>query len=224
MGTRRKVLFTVAAIALPATSALVFGTPALFAGATTPAFPVTCKVGADITFTPALTKTGTHTTNRAAATTVAITSGKLSGCLSGASAGAPNKGTFSATISLPATSIGRIGGVKTYATGYCPAFTQASTLKAVRKLAFVVAWTKGEAGESVFTTKQVISATNNELPPEYGWILSGKEGLGSYAQRSLNQFDLYFDGTDSAALQTGCSASQTVGSATFDSSNSVGTL
>jgi len=224
MGTRRKVLFTVAAIALPATSVLVFGTPALFAGATTPAFPVTCKVDADFTFTPPLTKTGTHTTNRAATTTVAITNGKLTGCLSGASAGAPTKGTFAATIDLPATSIGRIAGVKTYATGYCPAFTQTSTLKAVRKLAFAVLWTKGEAGESVFTTKRVISATNSEIPPEYGWVLSAKEGLGSYAEKSLNQFDLYFDGTDSAAMQTGCSASQTVSSATLDSTNSVGTL
>ena len=173
-------------------------------------------------FTPPLTKAGTHTTDRAATTTVAITSGKLSGCLSGASAGAPTKGTFSATIDLPATSIGRIGGVKTYATGYCPAFAQTSTLKAVRKLVFEVLWTKGEAGDSVFTTKQVTSATNSDI--DYGWILSAKEGLGSYAEKSLNQFDLYFDATDSAALQSGCSALQTVSSATFDSSNSVGTL
>ena len=103
-----------------------------------------------------------------------------------------------------------------------PAFTQTSTLKAVRKLAFEVTWTKGEAGDSVFTTKQVTSATNSDI--EYGWILSAKEGLGSYAEKSLNQFDLYFDATDSAALQSGCSASQTVSSATFDSTNSVGTL
>lgn len=224
MLTRRRVLFTIAAIALPATSVLVFGSPAIFAGATTPVFPVTCKVFADITFTPALTKAGTHTTNPAAATTVAITSGKLSGCLSGAPAGAPTKGTFSATIDLPATSLGKISGVKTYATGYCPAFTQTSTLKAVRNLAFMVAWTKGEAGVSNFATKHVAAQVTSTTPQEYGWVLSAKEGLGSYAEKALNQFVLYFDSTDSPALQSGCSASQTVSTATFDDSNSVGTL
>ncbi len=222
MLARRRVLLTVAALAIPATSIFVLGEPAIFAGASAPTYPVTCKVGGDITFTPPLTKTGTDTTNRAAFTTMSISSGKLSGCLSGAFEGAPTKGTFTATIHLPATSVGRVGGVKTYATGYCPAFIEPSTVKALKGLSFEVVWTKGEEGESTFTTKQGTSSSNSAL--EYGWVLSAKEGLGSYAEKSLNQFVLFFDATTSAAVKSGCSASQTVSTASLDSSNSVGSL
>ena len=52
------------ALALPLTGLRCSGTPAIFAGASAPAFPVACKITATSTFSPALTKTGTHTTSR----------------------------------------------------------------------------------------------------------------------------------------------------------------
>jgi hypothetical protein len=219
MHTRRKILFGVAALALPLTGFAVLGTPMMFAGASAPAFPVVCKVAGTVTFSPALTKAGTHTTNKAAVTTVTISSGRLSACLSAAPIEGPGHGTFpTTTIRLPAVSVGRIGGVKTYATGYCPAF-ESATLKALKGLKLDVTWTPSADGSSTFTTKKVTTASNKNS--ELGFVLNGKEGLGSYMEKSLNQITAFIDASDSSALTTGCAASQTVSSVTFDASNSV---
>ena len=225
MRGRRKVLWAVAVLAVPVTSFTVFGTPSIFAGAAAPTFPVACKVTADLTFTPPLTEGGTHTTNRSAVTTITLSSGKLTGCLSGASSGAPSKGvltTVSAAMDVPATSLGRIGGVKTYATGYCPAFkpTDTTTLKALRGLALKVTWTGGEAGFSDFTVSSATAIASN-ANRELGWVLQGKEGVGTYAEKSVNQMTLYFDATSSAAMDAGCSSAQVVSSGSWDQSNSV---
>jgi len=225
MRSRRKVLWAVLVVAVPATSVAVFGTPGIFAGAAAPTFPVACKVTADLTFSPPLTATGTHTTNKAAVTAITLSSAKLTGCLSGDASGAPNKGvlsTVNTAIDIPATSLGRIGGAKTYATGYCPAFksTDTATLKALRRLEFKVTWTGGESGFSDFTVSSA-TAIGSNANQELGWVLEGKEGAGTYAQKSINQMTLYFDKTTSAALNTGCSAHQVLSSATWDASNSV---
>ena len=107
------------ALALPITGFAVFGTPAMFAGASAPAFPVACKITATVTFSPALTQAGTHTTSPAAVTTVTISAGHLAACLSAAPAEAPGHGTLPTfTFKIPATKLGQ----RNYATGYCPAF------------------------------------------------------------------------------------------------------
>jgi hypothetical protein len=219
MSTGRRILIAVAALAVPTTSVVLFGTPAMFAGASAPEFPVACKLTATVTFNPPLTQTGTHTTDRSAVTTMTISAGHLSGCLSSAPAGAPGHGTLTdMTVNLPATSIGRIGGVKTYATGYCPSFSGPSTLKALRGSVFNISWTGGEVGSSAFTTKKATTATNSDS--EFGFTLAAKQGVGSYSEKSLNQITAFFDAADSPALASGCSAAQTVSVATFDASNS----
>jgi hypothetical protein len=219
MRTRRRILFGALALAVPVTGFAVFGTPSMFAGAAAPAFPVACKITADVTFSPALTKAGTHTTNPAARTTVTLTSGRLAACLSAAPSENPNHGTLpTTTFTLPATKL----GPRSYATGYCPAFDGNATLKALKGLRLPVTWTGGAGGASDFTNKKATLATNKDL--EVGFALSGKEGLGSYAEKSLNQITLFIDATDSAALSAGCSANQTVSTATIDNSNSVAIL
>jgi hypothetical protein len=198
------------------TGIVVFGTPTIFAGAVVPQFPVACKLAATVTFNPPLTHSGTVTTNRTAVTTATITGGHLTGCLSAAPATAPGHGDLpTMTVNLRATTL----GVRTFATGYCPAFNTSATLKALRGLIFDVTWTGGAAGTSVFTTKTATPATN--IDAEVGFALSGRQGQGSYAEKSLNQITLFLDATDSAALSTGCSANQTVTSVTIDPANSV---
>jgi hypothetical protein len=219
MSARRRILFGVAALAVPVTGFAVFGTPAIFAGASAPSFPVACKITATVAFSPALTKAGTHTTSASATTTVTISSGHLATCLSAAPAGGPSHGTFpTLTVKIPATKLGR----GSYVTGYCPAFTGAATLKALKGLKVDVTWTGGEKGVSDFTTKKATAATNTT--PEIGFTLSGKEVVGSYAEKPLNQITVFVDKTDSSALATGCSANQSVSSVTFDNSNSVAIL
>ena len=51
-----------------------------------------------------------------------------------------------------------------------------------------------------------------------------KRCSGSYAEKALNQITVFVDKADSASLRHGCSADQTVTSATFDNSNSVAIL
>ncbi len=217
---RRTILVGVAALALPATALVAFGGPTLFASALSPSFPVACKVTATVTFTPPLTQAGTIGTSRSAVTTMAITGGHLSGCLSAAPATAPGHGTIAdMTVNLPAT---RLTGTRNYATGYCPAFTSAQTLKAFRNLAFDITWTGGASGTSVFTTTK--AATANNTDGEFGFAFSGKEGLGSYAEKSLNQITEFLDATDSAAVLTGCAGALTVSTATIDVTNSVAIL
>lgn len=223
MRTRQKILMGMGALALPATSFLVFGGPILFAGASSsPVFPVACKITASVTFTPPLTMTGTTGTSKSAVTTMTITGGHWSGCLSAASATAPGHGTpLDQTVSLPATKL----GPRRYATGYCPLFSATNsvkTLKAFKGLTFNVAWTGGAGGTSVFTTSKTTTMTNSE--GELGLVFSGKPALGSYSEKSLNQIVEFFDATDSAALITGCASSQTVTTATIDVTNSVGIL
>jgi hypothetical protein len=223
MHARRKFFFGSAVVAVSVTGIVVFGTPTIFAGAVAPQFPVACKIDATVTFNPALTQSGTHTTNRAAVTTATITGGRLSGCLSAAPATAPGHGDIpTTTVNLPATSLGRIGGVRTFATGYCPAFRSTATLKVLRRVIFDIIWTGGAAGTSVFTTKAATPAMN--IDSEVGFALSGRQVQGSYAEKSLNQLTLFIDATDSAALSTGCSANQTVTSVTIDPANSVAIL
>ncbi len=222
MKTRRRILFGVVALALPVTGFAVFGTPTMFAGASAPAFPVACKITATVTFTPALSQAGTHTTNRAAVTNVSISVGKLAACLSAAPSEAPTKGTFpTISYNIPAAKLGKINGVNTYATGYCPTFA-ASSLKALKGLPVDVTWTPAEAGPSDFTTTKATAATNKDA--EIGFVLSGKEVFGSYAQKSLNQITLFLDSADSATITSQCSGAQTVSTATFDNSNSVAIL
>jgi hypothetical protein len=220
MGTRRKILVGVATFALPATSLFVLGGGAIFAGASQPAFPVACKLTATVTFTPPLTKTGTVSTNRTAVTTMAITGGHLSACLSSAPATAPGHGTFlDQTVKLPAT---KLTGTRNYATGYCPAFTGSGTLKALKGLVFDISWTGGAGGQSVFTNAKATTALN--IDGEFGLVLAGKPVSGMYFEKPLNQITEFIDVTDSAALTTGCAASQTVTTATIDVANSVAIL
>jgi hypothetical protein len=229
MRTRRKILIGVATFALPATSFVVLGGPNILAGASlTPSFPVACKITATVTFTPSLTMTGTITANKNAVTTMAVTAATWNGCLSAAPATAPTKGIpLDQTINLPATKV----GTKKYAIGYCGLFSAvnlAKTLKAFKTpkpLSFGVAWSPGVRGSTIFTMSKVAITTNSDTPlPELGLVFSGKQSQGSYPEKALNQITEFFDGTDSHALQTGCSLNQTVGTATFDPSNSVGIL
>jgi hypothetical protein len=226
MRTRRKILIGVATIALPVTSLLVVGGPAMFAGASlTPSFPVACKITATVTFTPPLTMAGTITTDKNAVTTMAVTGGDWSGCLSAALPTAPTKGVpLDQSIPLPATKL----GTKRYAIGYCSLFSVANavkTLRAFKSLIFDVAWTKGAGGSTIFTTSKAAITTNADTPlPELGLVFSGKQAQGSYPEKSLNQITEFFDGADSVAMQTGCSLNQTVSTATFDVTNSVGIL
>ena len=219
MKTRRRILFGLVALALPVTGFALFGTPTMFAGASAPAFPVACKITATVTFAPALTQAGTHTTNPAAVTTVTVSAGHLASCLSAAPAEAPGHGTLpTITFNIRATKL----APRSYATGYCPAFAGTSTLKALKGLKLDVTWTGGAAGSSDFTTKKATPATNKES--EVGFVLAGKEVFGSYQEKSLNQITVFVDAADSAILTTGCSGAQTVSSATFDNSNSVAIL
>lgn len=223
MRTRRKILIGVAALALPATSFLVFGGPTIFAGASSsPAFPVACKITASVTFTPPLTMTGTITTNKSAVTTMTITSGHWSGCLSAASSTAPAHGTpLDQTVSLPATKLGS----RRYAIGYCPMFNSTNSVKTIKSfkgLTFNVTWTGGAGGASVLVTSKTTTMTN--IDGELGLVFAGKQAFGSYSEKALNQISEFFDASDSAALLTGCASNQTVTTATIDVANSVGIL
>ena len=223
MSTRRKILLPLAVVALGATGIGVVGGPTLFAGASlTPTFPVACKITATVTFTPPLSMSGTIGTSRSAVTTMSVTAAKWTGCLSAASATAPGHGdVVTQTVSLPATKL----GAGRYATGYCPLFTPTNvlgTLKAFKGLVFDVVWTGGAGGASVFTTSKVTTMTN--VDGELGLVFAGKQGGGSYTEKDLNQISEFFDATTSAALTTGCTANQTVTTATFDVTNSVGIL
>jgi hypothetical protein len=225
MGSRAKILLGIVLGTPLVTTALLAATTPIFAGATAPQFPVVCKVNGTLTFNPPLTQTGTDTTSRSAVTTVTLTGGKLNGCLSSAPATAPGHGDLpTLTVNVPATSLGRVNGVRTFATGFCPAFTFATApdLKPYRSLVFTVTWTGGAAGSSVFVTKSVTRALN--IDSEIGLNFSGKEALGSYAEKALNQITLFVDATDSAALQSGCSSGQTVTTATIDPANSVAVM
>jgi hypothetical protein len=221
MQTRRRILFGVVALAVPVTGFAVFGTPAMFAGASAPAFPVACKITATVAFSPALTAAGTHTTSATAVTTVTISSGHLAACLSAAPSEAPGHGDFPTTvIKFPATKLGR----RSYATGYCPAFdgTSTSTLKAFKGVKLPITWTQGAGGTSSFIVTKATSATNKDS--EVGFVLAGKEVIGSYAEKSLNQITVFVDSADSAILRSSCAGAQTVSSVTFDNSNSVAIL
>jgi len=222
MLTRRKVLFGVVALALPVTGFAVFGTPAMFAGATAPTFPVACKITATLTFSPALTAAGTHSTTSSAVTTVTLSSGRLAACLSAAPSEAPGHGDFPTTIiRFPATKL----GTHSYATGYCPAFDGSPTsksLKPFKGVALPVTWTGGAAGTSNFIVTKATAATNSDS--EVGFVLAGKEVFGSYAEKALNQITVFIDKADSAILRSSCSGAQTVASATFDNANSVAIL
>ena len=156
-----------------------------------------CKITGDAAFTPPLTQTGTVGSNKDAVTTMAVTAGHLQGCLSAASATAPGHGTpLDQTIRIAATTVGS----RRYATGYCPMFTAtnvAKTLKAFKDLTFDISWTGGAGGTSVFTATKVSTTTNSN--GELGLVFSGKQGVGSYAEKSLNEITEYFDATDSTA-------------------------
>jgi hypothetical protein len=221
MPKRRRILFAGLALALPVTGFAVFGTPSMFAGAAAPTDPVACNVAGTVTFTPALTETGTHTTNKAALTTVTITGGRLAGCLSPAFDEAPGHGDFppapatTVSFTIPATKLAR----GSYATGYCPAFDGTTTLKALKGLKLDVAWTNGAGGTSDLTTTKATLATN--MQSEVGFALSVKQSLGPYAEKSIDQFTLFIDQADSTILSSHCSGAQTVSSVTFDKGNSV---
>ncbi len=222
MQARRRILFAVVALALPLTGFAVFGTPSIFAGAAQPEYPVACNVSGTVTFTPALTMTGTRTTNPAAVTTVSISAGKLAACLSAAPDEAPNRGDLPAaplpTFTIPATKL----APRSYATGYCPGFDLAA-IKALKGFKFDVTWTQGTGGTSDFTTTKAASATNKDS--EVGFSLAGKEAADNpYFEKSLNQVTLFIDAADSAILSSGCSADQTVSTVTFDKNNSVAIL
>jgi hypothetical protein len=218
----------IAAIVLPVTSLAILTSTGTFAGAAAPEYPVVCKLAATVTFSPSLTKSGTDTTDRSAVTTMTISSGKFSGCLSAAPIGAAGHGTLPTTVvTIPATNIGKVDGVKTYATGYCPTFSGSApgstSLKDTKHVVFDITWAGGGvSGTSVFTTKSTGWAVNTDS--EVGFNFLAKAGTGLYAESSLDQITAYFDPTDSSAIATGCSSDQTVSSATFDDNNSVGIL
>lgn len=197
--------------------------PALVAGAATAAFPVACHLSGTVTFTPALTKAGTITTNKAAVTTTKIMDGTLTGCLSSDGNGAPTSGTIpTLTIATPATKLGKVNGVMQYAIGYCPAFASTATLKSLKGLMITVTWTGGAGGTSTFVDKTpgVVANTFNEV----GFSFLGGLGGGSYSQKALNQITAYLDSTASGALATACTYGQTVAGATIDSSQSTAIL
>jgi hypothetical protein len=221
MKTRRRMLLGVLALALPLTGLAVMETPSIFAGASVPAFPVACKIGATVAFSPALTAAGTHTTSAAAVTTVTVSLGKLTGCLSAAPIEAPTRGDLpTLVVKFPATKL----GPRSYVTGYCPAFngTSTKTLKAFKGLTLPVTWSPAMLGSSRFVVTKATPATNSDS--EVGFALAGKEVFGSYAQKTLNQITVFIDKADSVTLRASCAGAQTVSSVTFDNSNSVAIL
>ena len=224
MRTRTSLVIAASAAVVSIGSIALLGGSPRTAGASQPEFPVVCKVVGNVTFSPMLSKTGTHTTNAGAVTTMTITGGRFNGCLSAAPSGAPNHGSLPnpLVIKFPATSLGRINGVRTYATGYCPSFMTTAP-KALRHQVFDVAWSGGGVtGTSVFTTTKVTTATNTS--GDVGFTFNGREVTGLFPEKPLNQITAFFDATDSAALATGCASNQTVSTPTFDGSNSVAIL
>ena len=195
-------------------------TSVITAGASSaPAFPVVCKITATVMFTPTLTQAGTVSNDKASVTAMAVSAGKWSGCESPAVATAPSHGTpFDQTVDFPATKV----GPRSYETGQCSLFTSPKALKALKGLAFNLAWTGGAGGTSMFTTTKVETTTNSD--GELGLVFVGKEGTGAYAENSLNQIVEFFDLTTSSALQTNCAGAATVQSGTFDVANSVGII
>jgi hypothetical protein len=220
MRGRKTMLLGALAVALPITSLAVFSESNLMASGAAPVFPVACKLAGTVSFSPALTKTGTVTTSASAVTTMTISSGHLSACLSSGPLGPPNHGDLPASmnVSMRAT---RLGHGK-YATGYCPAFLQSKTLKELKGLAFEITWGPTTFGASVLTAKDVTTASNTEPgSPEEGLNFVAKEGSGAFAEKSLNQITMFFDTADDTALTTGCSGGQTITSLTIDSTDSV---
>ncbi len=224
MNNKLKVLIGALAIALPTASVAAITAPTIDAGAAAPAYPVVCKMGASVTFSPPLTKTGTVTTNKAAVETTTISGGTLSNCESAASAGAPTSGTVSTlVIQSPATKGSKVGKVQQYLVGYCPGFASTATFKSLKNLAITVQWNGGEGGSSTFTVKSPAAAINEA--GEVGFAFGGKAVVGSYSEKPLNQITAYLAPTSAdTALATGCSANQSVSSVTVDSASSVAIL
>ncbi|HUY22634.1 MAG TPA: hypothetical protein VMV22_09860 [Acidimicrobiales bacterium] len=225
MRNRIKILVGALALAVPVACVAAVTVPALQAGASlAPAYPVVCKMSATVTFSPALTKAGVDTTNKAAVTSTTISGGTLSSCISADPAGAPSGGTIATTtIKTPATKSGKVGKVMHYLIGSCPAFAQAGTLKSLKNLALTVSWSGGQGGSSTFTVKKAEPAINDS--GEVGFAFSGKAVLGSYSEKALNQITAYLaPPSTSTALATGCSGNQVVTGATVDTSFSVAVL
>ena len=219
MRSRTSVVVAASAAAVAIASIVFVGAPSWIAGAGVPEFPVVCKVAGNVTFNPPLTQTGTPTTNKAAVTTMTITSGDFRTCVSAAPSGPPTHGTLpTITVSVPAAKL----SAGHYATGYCPTF-MTDALKPMRHLQFIPTWSGGGiGGTSTFTSKKVFPATTTSK--DVGFTFVGSQVSGLYPERSLNQVTLYFDGTDSLALGAGCSSAQTVAAPTLDASAGVAIL
>lgn len=203
----RTLAVAIAAIPVAGITALV--EPMLGADAAVVAYPVMCNLSATVGFSPAMTPTGTDTTNKAAVTTTTISNASLQGCLSSDPHGAPSSGTVAGTVSVrtPGTKTTKVGPTQHYATGYCPAFTSTDTLKSLKGLTLVVAWTGGAGGTSTFVVTKAFPAIN--LHGEIGFVLQAKQGPGAYSQKLINQITAYLDATDSLVLATGCKTGYT---------------
>lgn len=196
--------------------------PSLMASAAAPAYPVVCQLSATITFNPPLTPTGVVSSNSGATETTTVSGGTLSNCVSAdPTAAAPTGGSIATlTITTPATKLigDKVNKVQQYATGYCPGFVSASTLKALKGLSITVTWTGGQGGTSTFTDKSPGGAVANS--GEIGFVFGGKAVTGSYSEKNLNQISAYVDAADSANLLGACSGG-TVTTATIDPTRSI---
>lgn len=195
------------------------------AGASGASFPVMCNLSATVNFSPPLTQGGVQNGNSAAVETTTITGGTLSHCLSSDSLGAPTGGTFpTVTITTPATKlIGvKVNKVQQYATGYCPSFSSPTTVKSLKGMVMNVTWTGGAGGTSTFTVKSPALGLNSS--GEAGFILSGKQGPGSYSQKALNQVTAFLDTPDSIVIANGCPGGASVSSASIDGTTSTAIL
>lgn len=204
---KRTLAVVIAAVPVAGLTALV--EPVIVADAAVVAYPVMCDLSATVQFAPAMTPTGTDTTNKAAVTTTTISNVSLQHCLSSDPHGAPTSGTVSGAVSVrtPGTKMAKIGSTQHYAIGYCPAFTTTETLKSLKGLTLTVAWTGGAGGTSTFVVSKAFPAVN--LHGEIGFVLQAKPGAGSYSQKLINQITAYLDAADSATLATGCKAGYT---------------
>ena len=118
MLTRRRILFGVVALALPVTGFAVFGTPAMFAGAVAPAFPVACKITATVDLHPRLDqgrhphhqRVGGHHGHHLVGSPGRLPLGRAEPKRPATALSRP------LTVKFPATKL----GPRTYATGYCP--------------------------------------------------------------------------------------------------------
>jgi hypothetical protein len=204
------------AVALPLGFAAAVAGPQL-ASAGVVYFPITCALSGTVTYSPALSTTGTISTNPLATENTSVTA-SLSGCLSSNTIDAgTTTGSATLNISTPPVKGSLLNGIGkgNYATGRCSDFASAATLKALKGLSLNVTWSNqglGALGFTQFLGKGGIVASNGSTG-EAGFEITTAYVAGDYLVKA-GQATAFLNNT--GAIATCATGGPSVSSSTID--------